>query len=163
MIYLVLTWFYKNIGHAYIIRISPHSSSSIRLIWFGIVALDLLNTIFFLASFIDIAVNADNINCTNYFDTYCYYYDCYQEVLNALITRCEEFQAISGLAGVSFALWLASSIWMIRFIVVNRQSGPMVNLEMRNTAGMKDRDTVPEDSHMPEAIPHGRMMEDPDV
>ena len=134
----------------------------VKLICFGIVALELLNTIFFLASFIDAAVFIDGVNCNAWAGYDCDYYgNCYVDT--AAVSICQELQAASGLAGVSFALWLATSIWLIRFIVVNRQSGPTANLEMRDTAGMKDRDDVPTESHMPEAIPRGRMMEDPDV
>jgi len=62
-----------------------------------LVAVDLLNTIFFLSSFIDLAVNIDDINCSNYFDSYCDIYGCYTRNLDAAITLCQEVQAASGL------------------------------------------------------------------
>jgi hypothetical protein len=153
---MVLQKSWSCLRYSYLSSLDP----LIKLICFDIVALELLNTIFFLSSFIDAAVFIDGVNC-NAFGSYCDYGYCYVD--STLVSVCQEFQAVSGLAGVSFAFWLATSIWLIRFIVVNRQSGPTANLEMRDTGGMKDRDTVPEDSHMPEAIPRGRMMEDPDV
>jgi len=122
---------------------------------------DLLNTIFFLSSFIDIAVNVDGLNCRDW-ASYCDDYG-YCVVVNALLNWCQETQACSGLAALSFVLWLVSSIWVIRFIFVNRApTGPNVNEMRRNDEGMKEMSN-PEGNTMPDAAPRHRMMEDPDV
>lgn len=124
-----------------------------------LVAVDLLNTIFFLSSFIDLAVNIDDINCSNYFDSYCDIYGCYTRNLDAAITLCQEVQVASGIAAFSFLLWLVAAIWVITFIVVGyrrRGRGVETNVEQRGKEVEGQTNTASE------AMAGGRM-EDPIV
>jgi len=131
-----------------------------------VVVVDLLNTIFFLSSFIDIAVNFDDINCTNYLDSYCDIHGCNARNLYAAITLCHEIQAASGITAISFLLWLISSIWVIRFIVVgyrrNRDFERAVDRMRANAEEEMTQSTRPQINTISESTPR-RTMEDADV
>ena len=155
MIYIVVTWFNASIGHIYVIRNSLFRQS-INLV----VALDLLNTIFFFADFIAIAAKVDKYNCSN-IDVY-YYYDGYYYTDDSVRTICREEQAASGVAAAGFVFWLISSIWVIRFVYLAYQRGEgrfaKGNVEVQGTSAETKFEEEPR-----APVSNQTRMDDPDV